>query len=66
MLRLRFRSDSFCRTYVCARAAVGASRRVDNVNITGRDCSYRTFVDTGAAGNAGIGTDFVSHGLLFD
>ena len=45
----------------CAGAAVDALVRIDYINITGRDCLYRTFVDTCAASYAQIGTNFVSH-----
>lgn len=59
--RLCFRSDSFCRANVSAGTAFGAGRSVDNVNIAGRNSPYRAFVNAGAAGNAFVGIDFVSH-----
>lgn len=58
---LRFRSDRFRRTNICARTAVDARRRVDNVNIAGRNSPYRAFVDTRTASDAFVGIDFVSH-----
>ena len=51
----------FARANACAGAAVDALVRIDYINITGRDCLYRTFVDTCAASYAQIGTNFVSH-----
>ncbi len=58
---LRFRSDCFRRTNVCARTALDARRSVDNINIAGRNSPYRAFVDTGTASDAFVGIDFVSH-----
>ena len=56
-----FGLDRFARANACAGAAVDALVRIDYINITGRDCLYRTFVDTCAASYAQIGTNFVSH-----
>ena len=48
-LRTSSLSDCFYRTVVGAGAAVDALVRIDYINITGRDCLYRTFLHTCSA-----------------
>lgn len=52
------------RANIGASAAIGASFRIDLIDITFGDSFYGTLIDTGSAGCAII-IDFVSHDLLF-
>lgn len=57
---LLFRLDCLNGANICAGAAVGANVRINDIDITFRNCFDRTFVNTGATCGAVV-CDFVSH-----
>lgn len=58
------RMNCFCRTCVSASSAICTSIRIDLIDITFRNCTYRTFIDTSSASNT-IFINYVSHDFSF-
>ena len=58
--RRLFLFDGALRADTGASAAVDTGVGIDFVDVAGRDCSHRAFVDASTASNA-VFSDFVSH-----
>lgn len=57
------KADSLVGTNISASAALSAGIRVDGVDVTLGDCSYRAFVNTCTASDTVV-TNYVSHNLV--